>query len=430
LFSFIFFFAFILITQSSFYIYDYINQKNFLAEIFEPVKSDLITDEFGNINILLIGHGGGSHDGPNLTDSMIIASINPQQKNVMMLSIPRDFWVENKYSGGSRINEIYRNVKRKLEKNFQFTPESASQEAIRILQEKIGEITSMDIPYHAKINFSGFIDIINTLGGIEIVNDKSIYDEAYPDGNWGIETFSLKKGPHTLDGSTALKFARSRHNSSDFERAGRQQKVIQAIKDKTLSMGILTSPRKMKNLFSVFEKNFESNLSYYELLTIGFIGADIQKDNMFSAVLNDNYPSAGGFLVTPPRPEYGGAFVLIPYSGEKDYSRIHIFSSLFFHYRSLQNMSFEMLNGSSIPGKARQAASRMERYGLPIASIGNNKEDRVVEETELWLYQEIPNQADFITQIEKIFPVKVIDMSGIYEEIDVTGSFIIGKNFK
>lgn len=411
-------------------VYAYSSDKSFMEKIFQPVMSSVEKDANGLVNVLIIGQGGGGHDGPELTDTMIVASIDLEKKNVVMLSVPRDFWVETKQFGGSRINEVYRNVKNYLETRFDTSEDIAHEEAMRLLISELENVVNISIPYYARIDFDGFTKLIDKLGGIEVEVEKNIYDETYPDGNWGYELFELKKGIQLLNGETALKYSRSRHGSSDFDRAKRQQQVIQAAKDKALSLGVLTSPRKITQLYGVINEHFYTNFSLKELLSLAIVGAQFERSSLSSSVLNDDWNSRGGFLGTPPRADYGGAYVLIPYSGFENFERIHIFTKLLFQFRNIQFSNFEVLNGTQRSGLATRAAQRLERYGFTVASIANTPKGENYEQSELWLYDANSSILEALPLIQEIFPVKIIDKVGYYEETDVAATFVIGKDYK
>ena len=423
-------FAFILISNVVLSVYDTASERNFTNKILNPVMGNFDRDENGFINLLLIGQGGDGHDGGDLSDTIIVASIDTYTPNVVMISVPRDMWLDTDKFGASRINEIFRNTKNRLKAQFNIDEVVAREEATKIFMKEVEQIVNMKIPYFARIDFKGFTEIIDEMGGVDVYVEKDIYDEEYPDGNWGVELFELKRGNQTLDGETALKYARSRHGNSDFDRAARQQQVIQALKDKALSAGVLTSPRKIKGVLSVINDNFETNFELSELITLAFLGKNIQRDGIISAVLNDDWNARGGFLGTPPRADYGGAFVLIPYSGEQNYERIHIFTDLLYNYREFQGMVFEVLNGTNRGGLARKASNRLERYGFPIFSIGNTPGDDVYEESELWVYKNFEKFSAAHKQISEIFPIKLVDKTSYYEETDVGASFIIGGDYK
>ncbi|MBT4937061.1 LCP family protein [Candidatus Peregrinibacteria bacterium] len=413
-----------------FSVYAYSSDKSFMEKIFKPVMSSIERDENGFVNILLVGQGGRGHDGPELTDTMIVASIDFEKKNIVMLSVPRDFWVDTKQFGGSRINEVYRNVKNYLETRFNTSEDIAREEAMRLLISELENVVDIQIPYYARIDFDGFMQVINRLEGIEVEVEKDIYDETYPDGNWGYELFELKQGIQTLDGETALKYSRSRHDSSDFDRAKRQQNVIQAVKDKALSLGVLTSPRKITQLYKVVNEHFYSNFTLKELLSLAVMGAQFDRADLSNSVLNDDWNSKGGFLGTPPRADYGGAYVLIPYSGFENFERIHIFTKFLFQFRDIQFSKFEVLNGTTRSGLATRAAQRLERYGFSISSVGNTSNKESYKESELWIYDAESSILNALPFVQEIFSVKVVNKVGYYEEADVAATFVIGEDYK
>ncbi len=101
-------------------------------------------------------------------------------------------------------------------------------------------------------------------------------------------TFSIKKGLQTLDGQTALKYARSRHSTSDFDRSRRQQLVIKAVKEKLFSMNILTSPTKIKSLYYAIISHIKTDLTLAQLVSLGLFAKDIPTENILAFNLNDS----------------------------------------------------------------------------------------------------------------------------------------------
>lgn len=357
-----------------------------IKDVLFSFGEELKTDENGYTNILLLGKGGGEHDGPELTDTIIVASYDTKTNSVSMLSIPRDFYVRTEYYGSSRINEVVRNVKNRLIYRNKYEPEEARMEGIKIMENKIEELVELDLHYYATIDFNGFKAIVDALDGIDVVVENDIKDTTYPaDTGWGYQTFEITEGPQHLDGDTALKYARSRHTTSDFDRAKRQQSVIQAIKEKALEVKTLTSPTKIKKLFNSISDNFQTDLSIGEIITLAKVASKIDKNNMISKVLTDDPNQEGGFLATPPRDQYGGAFVLIPYSG--DLEEIHTFTRLIFKSREiyLEKANIEIQNGTYYGGIAGKAATQLERYGFFISDITNTENDEKFENSKIIL---------------------------------------------
>jgi anionic cell wall polymer biosynthesis LytR-Cps2A-Psr (LCP) family protein len=142
--------------------------------------------------------------------------------------------------------------------------------------------------HYLNIDFDGFTKFIDLLGGLEIDIEEDLVDKEYPDNNWGYTTFSIKKGRQILDGATTLKYARSRHSTSDFDRSHRQQLVIKAIKDKLFSLDILSSPTKIKSLYYAVVSHIKTDLSMGQLASLALFGKDIPTSNILAFNLNDS----------------------------------------------------------------------------------------------------------------------------------------------
>lgn len=315
--------------------------------------------------------GGGSHDGAELTDTIMVASLDKENNLVPMLSIPRDFYIEDELIGNWRINRFYELTKMYHE-NQGRSEEEARDIALSALKEKIAELLDIEIHYYALVDFNGFIDIVDALGGIDVYLDENFYDPYYPIEETGqYQTFYLDAGENHFDGEDALKFARSRKTTSDFDRALRQQQIIAALKDKAFSLGVLASPGKLKNLYEAFSSNFVTNLTFTEIARLGKMADDFSQDSILSQVFSDDPYATGGFLYTPDRELYGGAFVLVPSS--YDYSEIQHFAELFLHTPGLfkENIPLQVVNSSGYEGLATDTKNYLNRYGLYTARYGN-----------------------------------------------------------
>lgn len=342
--------------------------KNILLSI---VSSPIKQDEYGHTNFLLLGIGGGEHDGAELTDSIIVASLDNKNNLIPMISIPRDLYVEDTKIGNDRINRYYELTKLTYE-NEGYDESEAQTLALEDTSAKIGEILGIDIQYYALADFNGFTEIIDAIDGIDIYLEEDFYDNQYPIGETGFyETFSLPAGENHLDGEDALKYARSRKTTSDFDRGLRQQTILNAIKEKALSTGVLTSPSKIKNLYEAVSNNFVTNLSLTEMASLGEMADEFGQDSMLSQVINDDPGKVGGFLYTPPREEYNGSFVLVP--SAEDYSEIQLFTNFFFYHTEIykENLPIQVVNSSETEGMATDTMVYLTRYGLNIARWGN-----------------------------------------------------------
>lgn len=376
--------------------------KAFVKESLFALGAELPQDDKGLTNILLLGIGGEAHaqKGHKLTDSMMVASFDASGRSAVMLSIPRDFWVQTPYVRG-RINEIVRDESAVFLQELRAEPQNAEmlknlkgqerlefiwqleaqadRRAEKDLKIELEKILDIDIHRIARIDFAGFEKAVDAIGGIDVVVERTINDPTYPDFRWGYDPFYLPEGPHHLDGSTALKYARSRHDSSDFDRAKRQQAVIGAIKDRLTSLQVLTSPTKLRQLYGVIQENFISDLTWDEIISLGELGSKMPRERIVSFVLNNDPTAPGGFLVTPDRALYGGAYVLVPYLNTQadKFAQIRAFAKMIFEHRGLTIFDpppITVLNGTKQTGLASSLQIHLERYGWKVSGVDNLEE--------------------------------------------------------
>ncbi|MFH1546144.1 MAG: LCP family protein [Patescibacteria group bacterium] len=361
-----------------------------LTDLVWVFAGDLHQDREQRTNFLLLGVGGENHDGGELTDTFLIASYHHDFGTLSMLSIPRDFWTKAGDGFGMRVNKIYEYEKERLKD---------SEAALESVSKVASEIANLPIHYFAKVDFKGFTDLIDALDGVKILVEEPINDPFYPCPDLlNFCPFEIEAGVQTLDGATALQFARSRKTTSDFDRAARQQKVLEAIREKALEKEILTSPQKLKQLWNIFEDRVETNLRFREILRIGKIADGFDKQNLASIVLNDEPTFAGGILYAPNREDYNGAAVLLP--DGNNFQKIHALTNILFsHPRvAVEQLAIEVLNGSGTLRVAEKAAYALNRYGLNTARI-NNYPGGTLAETTIYFYdEEIASEATQILQ--------------------------------
>jgi len=362
---------------------------------FSAVGSAVKMDAYGHTNILLIGIGGEGHDGANLTDTMMVASLNSEDQVVSMISIPRDLYVENDAVGwGTRLNSVYEYV---IENT------SDPQIAMETLEKQIEDILDVDIHYYAKIDFKGFEELVDALGGVTVEVKETIADDAYPapEGSSVLyDPFYLSAGTQELDGETALKYARSRHNSSDFDRAARQQEVLAALKDKALSLGFLTSPSEIKDTYYAISRNFETDMSLSEMLNLVGFAADLKEDSILTTAINEEANKMGGFLYTPPREE-GDPYFLVPYAG--DFSELQTFAQLFLYHPEIyrDQVAIQVLNGTKEESLAGLTKMYLVRYGFN--AVFGNGQNKDIQDTRLIPLENEVN-ADEVEQTLQILP--------------------------
>lgn len=374
--------------------------KNFdISAIVFSFGKGLKTDRHGHTNIVLAGTGGGMHDGGDLTDTLMVASIDHENKKVSLLSIPRDLYVKsNKLNSGERINAIYFTAKKRFD---------SSKEALEEIKNVTSALVGMHIDYYIKVDFGGFRQIVDSIGGLDIIVEKDIYDPFYPLGeSVHYQTFALKAGLQHLDGETALKYARSRKTSSDFDRSRRQHQLLAAIKEKTLSLNILTNPAKIMEIFNALKSSFETDLSLNEIITLAKISKEISKENIYSFVIGDNPNECGGFLYTPAREFFNGAYVLLPAGNNYDY--IHLFTTSALQNPTLLNnkSAIQILNGTKKPNIAGEITNFLSRFCMNVIHYGNAEQRDLKETTIYYRAENDGKKPPILNFISKFLPFK------------------------
>lgn len=343
---------------------------NFAASATKQLKGE----ERDRINVLFLGIGGKNHDGGLLTDTMMLISAKPSVKKVSMVSIPRDMTVPIEGYGWRKVNSVNALAERQ-------EPGSGGLAT----SQTVSKVLDTPIDYYVTVDFDGFMKIIDDIGGIEVDVENTFDDYAYPIRGREdaypyasrFEHLHVEKGLQQMDSELALKYARSRHaygvEGSDFSRAKRQQKVIEAVKSKMMSSYLLLRPQKISSIISDLADHLETNLSVWEVLRLWDMFKDVKKEDIINKVL-DNGPD--GFLVNAVGLD--GAYILTPASGsftEIQYFVNNIFGTVPTAEKdkvTQEASTVEVLNGTWIGGLATQAATDIEKYGFDITYIGNS----------------------------------------------------------
>lgn len=405
-----------------------------LAQVVSNITPETKNNETtgDKINILVTGRGGWDHDAPNLTDTIILASIHKVNKTISMLSIPRDLYVEYDNVGGAgRINEIYRN-------NIPLTNSSA--EAMWALKDKITQITGEDIHYYVNIDFESFTQVVDIFDGVEITLDKNFIDTTYPDGQGWHVTFFLKKWTWTLDGETALKYARSRHSTSDFDRSLRQQKILSALKNKIISNGLLKNSSKIKDLYRVFNKYVETDMSLKQMLSL----APLVNDNysLISSNLNDScfYGTQNcekwGFLYVPQRDLFGGASVLLLDGSYQwalsDYSDIASYFDLVFNKTNIfkENFTINVFNWAKQNFLASTMADSIKKYWFNIPAYNSIGNANKIYENSIIYYNNVDEDSETIQALKQFTTAQFIKTNyPKYSAYETQIEIVLGKDY-
>lgn len=355
-----------------------------MQNVLSIAGADLPTDANGYTNFLLIGQGDESHDGKNLTDTIMVASIDPEgTQSAVLLSLPRDtYFLSTEKMGKGKLNSMYRDFRSYLIYQKGMEEKEAGIAALQELGAEIGRKLNMEIHHVAKVDFIAFTRAVDTIGGVDIDVPYDIEDLEYPNENYGYEPFIIRAGPRHLDGETALKYARSRHTTSDFGRSARQQQLLAAMAQKAKEEGMLTDAGAITSFMKIMSENVETTMTLRELIGAADIGQKINRANIVTMQLNDRnalydpFIEPGGMLYTPPRDLFDGAAVLLPVSIPEypvTWKQPQAFAELLFRHRELYlaNPEIAVLNAGAAPGMARRVATELIRYGFDVPVIEN-----------------------------------------------------------
>jgi len=274
-----------------------------------------------------------------------------------LTSIPRDLIVRYTDSHYPKINEVYT------------IGRNNDDEPGRFAADLIGKNLGQEIDHYVVVDFSGFSEIIDILGGVTIDVERSFTDTQFPTEDYEYQIVSFEAGSQIMDGDTALKYSRSRHGNngegSDFARSRRQQKLLFAIKDKILSYQTLLNPYKLSRLYTSITNNLTTDISLKTSLDL----FEQIKTIDLSETLQYTIDDAPGGLLTADISE-DGAYILKPTNG---YDSLKLFISELFEYSDTASETalISIQNGTTVPGLAYSLAQELRGYNLDIASYKN-----------------------------------------------------------
>ncbi len=390
----------------------------------------------GKTNIVVIGRGGIENDAPDLTDSILVASLNHEKEFISLFSVPRDLYVEYPTGWGWKINEVYSRGLRASGWD--------QAKAMDALKEVLQKITWEEIHYFANVDFEWFRKVIDLVWGIEIDVPDNIIDHSYPGPNHTYQTFRIQKWFQILDGTTALKYARSRYSTSDFDRSLRQQLIIKSLKDKFLDIGFVSSPSKIKSVYNTLNEHVITDLEIGQIIQLALYIKDLPRENIVSSNLNDScfYGSSvcekWGFLYAPVRADFWGAAVLLQNGASKNnpsnYNSLLMYTNLVFNHPEvfLENQQIHIFNGTKVPWLAWDIASKLKKYGFNIPSQNSiwNTGDDIYEKSVIlygsWAYSQTVEALEsfiFWWSQETILPKYSKDLENKIE-------IIIGNDYK
>ncbi len=308
-----------------------------------------VKNERGRTNILLLGTGGGNHEGPDLSDTMIVASVDLKTKDTQLISIPRDLWVP---SLSSKINAAYA-----------YGREKRSDQGLKQAKDAVSSELGIPIHYAVRLDFDGFTKAVNLVGGLDVDVENTFDDFVYPilgkendlcgkhyekitlpaDASPEAKDYLIKddagqiypdepatfacrfehihfnKGISTMDGTTSLKYVRSRKGTNgegnDFARSRRQERIITAFKAKIFSTGTLLNPKKIIDLTGTFKDSIDTDIGGTEITQFAKLVGDARDGQIKTISLDAD--KADSLLVVGDPANFGGAYAVVPKDNDK-----------------------------------------------------------------------------------------------------------------
>ena len=325
-------------------------------------SAELASPAFAPINILLLGTDDRPDEsGPPRTDTIILLTLDPQSHTAGMLSLPRDLWVPiSGFAYNAKINTAYG-----------LGETQSDGGGAQLVMDTVSQLIGRPIDYYVRVNFQGFIEVVDLIGGIDVMLPGTIHDEEYPTADYGVETFHLEAGLQHLDGATALKFARTRHSDDDYGRARRQQDVIRAVANKVLRADMIpTLLPKAWMLANTMRNSIDTNipmLVQYELAGYMRQAAlqEIRQEVLDSRYGEETITEDAGWILIPDRDKVRTAvtqFFTPPIADAATPDG----STADPHW-----VRIEVLNGTGEQGVAAQTRTYLEAQGWQVVAIGD-----------------------------------------------------------
>lgn len=335
-------------------------------------------EDTGRVNILLAGNSAddAGHSGGDLTDSIMIMSVDVKSNQAFLISVPRDLYVQIPGTGGhSKINYAY-----VAGKNNDFNRDGYPAGGMGELEYIVSQNFGIPINYYALINYSALKQAVDAVGGIDITiksNDpRGLYDPNIDYSTNG-PLVKLTNGVHHLNGRQALNLSRARGDSyrsygfsaSDFERTNNQRDLLISLKSKAVTAGVLSNPAKLSSLSDAIGGNVKTDFTLGEVRRLYDLTKNVNGSNIKSFSLN----SANGKNLLASYSSPDGQSTLIPASGLDDYTDIQAFFKQITSSDPVvqEGAQIVLLNATNTAGLASQQRIKLEAENYQIAAIGN-----------------------------------------------------------
>jgi LCP family protein required for cell wall assembly len=379
----------------------------------QPLKGE----STGRVNVLLLGTGDKGHGGDSLSDTIMVVSYDVKSKSIAMISLPRDLYVQIPKHGYAKINAA----------NAYGEQEKYPGGGTALAKETVENTLAVPIHYTVRVDFSGFRDIVDALGGVTVDVENSFCDYDYPVEYKGdTRTVCFTKGKQQMNGTKALQFSRSRHSiqngeGSDFARAKRQQRLLIAIKDKALSNSTVFNPKKMFDIMNALGAHIKTDFGMADLVRLNELAKGVDTGK----IINRNFDSSPeGLLVA----ESGAAgYILKPRTGNFKEIQTVVKGIFAMVMVKEEKAGIALYNGTWNTGLAGRLAEKMKTEGYNVLTSGDS-DTKNITKTQIIDYTD-GKKPETIKALEFKFGVKATKAeSGTSSTSEI--KIIVGKDYK
>jgi LCP family protein required for cell wall assembly len=373
------------------------------------------------LNILLIGSDKRPGIAGENTDTLIIVSIDPVSKKVAMFSVPRDTVDVPIPSGPARsvfgrvyagkINSFYNAVRNRPD----LFPGNRTTRGFNGLKALMGELTGLDMKYFVEVNFQGFRKVIDEIGGVTVNVQVPLVDNAFPSGGRALRVY-IPSGLQHMNGSQALRYARSRYTTDDFDRGARQQRLLLSLREQADPIALI--PR-LPELITALKSAVKTDIPVDQLDDLLGLADSVDTRDIRSFVFNR--PTYQTEVISGPR-----GYILVPKLDVIRRTVRNAFKGDATTEQQREALAQEgarvwVLNGTSEARRGSRLAGYLEYHGLTASAPRQKPEGGVPRDTRIVAYngaeERFPATIEFL---EKVFDVTVTTKIDATIRADVT----------
>ena len=362
------------------------------------------------LNILLIGSDQRPNEGTYNTDTLIVVSIDPTTGQVAMFSLPRDSTdiplppgsrLANAYPGAvypRKINALFTEVRNRAD----LVSGTSRTRGYNALKQVLGNLYNLDIKYFVEVNFDGFKQVVDALGGVTINVQVPVLDESYPSDTGRLSRVYIPAGIQHMTGAQALVYARSRHGSDDFDRGYRQQRVLTSLREQADIANLI--PR-ISDLVAAVKATVRTDIPQAELAKLAGLAGSVDSKNIRSYVFSyPRYGSQVNFPIYKYLPDVSKIRAAVASAFKVDPQLEETRAAL-----GQENATIWVLNGSGRQGQASTLAAYLDYYGLTTSAPNQKPDPASFSGTRIVVYNGAEAQlTETIDFLEKTFKTKVV----------------------